>query len=63
VALELFRREQARLAAAVRSSDAAQELIEHGAVADVEVAALHGSVSAVPCLRDDIFVAANDGRG
>jgi 2-phosphosulfolactate phosphatase len=58
VALELFRREQPRLIDAVRDSDAAEELIDHGAAADVGVAAMLGAVSAVPCLRDGMFVAA-----
>jgi 2-phosphosulfolactate phosphatase len=58
VALDLFDRERADLAAAVARSDAAEEILEHGAGADVALAGQLDSVATVPLLRDGRFVAA-----
>ncbi|MDB4958305.1 MAG: 2-phosphosulfolactate phosphatase [Myxococcales bacterium] len=58
VAREIFRRERARLHAAVRGSDAGRDLMKHGGRADIAVASAHGTVEAVARLRGGMFVTA-----
>lgn len=56
IALELFTRSRSRLRAALRRSDAAEELIERGGTADVDAAGAHGSLPTAVVLRGDTFV-------
>ena len=58
VAHDVFVRARDDLAAAIRSSDAAQDLIEQGNVADVIDAAVHDAHASVPVLQGAMFVAA-----
>lgn len=56
VACDLFTREREDLLRALRSSDAAQELIDQGNTGDVDIAALHAAHDAVPVLEGGMFV-------
>ena len=58
VACDLFTRQREDLLRALRSSDAAQELIDQGNAGDVDFAAAHASNEAVPVLEGGMFIAA-----
>jgi 2-phosphosulfolactate phosphatase len=56
LAVDVFRRNRRRLAAALRGSDAGKELVERGGRVDVTAAAAYDSIDAVVLLRDEVFV-------
>jgi 2-phosphosulfolactate phosphatase len=58
VACDLFTRAREDLLRALRSSDAAQELIDHGNASDVDTAGAHAAHDAVPLLQGGMFVPA-----
>lgn len=58
LASEQFRSARARLDAALRRTDAGRELIARANRADVAAAAAYGTVTAVPRMKGEMFVAA-----